>query len=122
MTTTARKKRSKYDRIERHGEELLAIFPEANPSDPVALCKRLRRLEVRAEKLALRCCENLSMDSPEFDREHAAIIRLVHAALGSNRPWLNMDPRGYSIKIALQDGEVLHRDMGGNGVIAPDLT
>jgi hypothetical protein len=88
MTTT------KHDaimaRIERHGRQLLAIFPNAEIIDPVLLCKRLRSIEASASRMAEAYC--------------------------------NGDPRGYALKIDLQVGEELHRDWGGYGIIAPDLS
>lgn len=42
--------------------------------------------------------------------------------LATDRVWFNGDPRGYALKVDLRDGETLHRDWGGYGIIAPDLS
>ena len=156
-------------RIQDHGARLLAIFPNATEKDPVKLCKKLRRLELIAEKAALDLC-----NIPDY-QERADVIfhdvrRKVSAVLGNvldcqpktgascacrrglqrdNCPncegtglvidfakiratkvfvpiVVNRDPRGYALKI---DESVmnalkldLQKDMGGDGVIAPDLS
>lgn len=159
-------------RVERHGRELLAIFPRATEKDPVKLCQKLRRWEKAGEVLGLRMCNGPQYSTPEAkEAEGARILKAVNDILGNvrdNAPKtgskcsckrgqerdncaacegsgmvidfkairsmprivpviLNRDPRGYALKI---DDEwmrahrdvVLHRDWGGYGIIAPDLT
>lgn len=118
MTTA---KQAMYDRIERHGRELLAIFPDATDRDPVSLCKKLRRIEASASKHAERRC-NEDVPESEHSRFVAMTENKLRNLLGSDRVWLNGDPRGYALKIDLNPGEALHRDWGGYGIIAPDLT
>ncbi len=57
-TTTAKKPRAvrQYEAIEAHGKNLLAIFQNATERDPVALCKRLRRLEAKASRITTDYC------------------------------------------------------------------
>jgi hypothetical protein len=119
------------ERIEKHGRDLLAIFPGATEQDPVKLCKKLRRLEGQAAAVALRMC-----NGPEFTREDEpdelldAILAKVDALLAFNAAgvpaFINRDPRGYALKIhdewMVSHSGVLHRDWGGYGIIAPDLT
>lgn len=81
------------DRIEAHGADLLRLFPNATERDPASLCKKLRRIE-------------------------RAVLKL----LNTDRVWINGDPRGYALKVDLRPGESLHRDLGGYGIIAPDLS
>lgn len=122
-------------RIEKHGQNLLAIFPNAHERDPVKLCKKLRRLEGKAQAIALRLC-----NGPEYpggydkvDNLTTAILAKVNAILGNSGPdsvpvFINRDPRGYALKI--EDSWVsknyetkpIHRDWGGYGIIAPDLS
>lgn len=70
--------------IVRHGRQLLAIFPRATEQDPVALCKKLRRLEAKGAALALRMC-----NGPDFRGEHEAedlgdaILAKVNTLLGN---------------------------------------
>jgi hypothetical protein len=44
-------KEAMYDNIQRHGEALLELFPEAVERRPIELCKSLRRLERKASDL-----------------------------------------------------------------------
>ena len=105
----------------RHGRQLLAIFPDSAQADPVKLCKRLRQHERSAKRAAVRYC-NGEIDMARADMEFEIVLDRVKALLGSDRVWINRDPRGYALKIDLRDGEELHRDWGGYGIIAPDLT
>lgn len=120
--------------IERHGRNLLAIFPEATEKDPVKLCKRLRALENRGYTLALRLC-----NGPEFPGEEdadkigdailAKVDALLRFGLAGVPVFLNRDPRGYALKI--QDNYMrtlqettnvrLETDWGGYGIIAPEI-
>ena len=43
-------------RIRKHGENLSIIFPERTVHDPIDLCKKLRRLEAKASRVALDLC------------------------------------------------------------------
>ena len=133
MTSTT-DRASMYERIESHGRNLLAIFPNATERDPVKLCKKLRRLERQGQELALRLC-----NGPDFDRESEPyeigerILTRVQVLLGYSTiqglgayvpVFLNRDPRGYSLKIESEAAADLniHRDWGGYGIIAPDLS
>jgi hypothetical protein len=110
-------------RIERHGLQLLAIFPNATQRDPVKLCKALRRNETIAHRHAEMACNGEYQSEESQDRAAQQIIRPVRALLGDTgeRVWINGDPRGYALKIDLRPGEELHRDWGNYGIIAPDL-
>ena len=116
--------------VRKHGERLQAIFPQTRTLDPVALCKKLRRLEREGAALGLRLCNGPQMKEGEDDAVEARIIARADALLGYRAAgvpvFLNRDPRGYALKIDekyMRDGEVLlHRDWGGYGIIAPDLT
>jgi hypothetical protein len=115
--------------VRKHGEQLLVIFPQATERDPLALCRKLRRIEAVAHKLAEDCCNWLSMESEEYEERHTKILNRLVDVLGSvSSPevFINLDPRGYALKI---DDEImragkfkLHTDWGGYGIIAPDLT
>ena len=138
-TTTARKPRAvrQYEAIEAHGKNLLAIFPNACERDPVALCKKLRRLEAKASRITTDYC-NGDFDAGEngekLDAALDAILAKVNAILGNNPEdllravpvFVNGDPRGYALKI---DDVWMHnkqprlcRDWGGYGILAPEIT
>jgi hypothetical protein len=115
------KKEAMHERIKMHGRHLIALFPNATEQDPANLCKLLRRHEVKTSRAALDYC-NGDIDHVEWERIADGARRAANALLGTNRVWVNGDPRGHALKIDLNDGETLHRDWGGNGIIAPDLT
>ena len=160
-TTTARPPRAvrQYEAIRAHGENLLAIFPNATERDPVSLCKRLRRLEAKASRITTDYC-NGDFDAGEngekLDAALDAILAKVNAILGNNEQYpvlnvpvfINRDPRGYALKIAdawmnqrreQWDRQIakkgkkaiaagywallrFHRDFGGYGILAPEIT
>ena len=87
-TTPARPPRAvrQYEAIRAHGENLLAIFPNAVERDPVALCKKLRRLESKASRITTDYC-NGDFDAGEngekLDAALDAIMAKVNALLGN---------------------------------------
>lgn len=89
--------------IRRHGEQLLALFPNATERDPVELCKKLRRLEAAAHRHAERMCSDADYHYEQHTQEPAdeKCLRAVRKLLGSDRPWINSDPRGYALKVDL---------------------
>ena len=107
-----------HQRIEKHGQQLLAIFPNCLQSDPVKLCKKLRRFETKLNKAAENLCNIPNFDIESVDNE---VMPKVAHLLGSDRVHFNRDPRGYALKIDLLDSENLATDWGGYGLIAPDL-
>jgi hypothetical protein len=112
-------------RVRKHGEQLLQIFPDAIERDPVKLCRKLRRLEAQGNRHSLSVCNDSHYCRDDYSHAETIadrIIDRVHTLLGSERPWLNQDPRGYALKVDLINGERLHTDWGGYGIIAPDLT
>ena len=136
------KKQRQYEQIKAHGENLLHLFPNATERDPIALCKKLRRLEAKASRITTDYC-NGDFDAGEngekLDAALSAILAKVNATLGNpgsvgirlgGRPnvpvFINRDPRGYALKI---DDVWIHNkqariysDWGGYGIIAPEIT
>lgn len=53
--------------IETHGKNLLRIFPNATEQDPLALCKKLRRIETVAHRNSEAFC-NGEIDSETYER------------------------------------------------------
>ena len=110
------------DDIRKHGEDLLKLFPNATEQDPVDLCRKLRRLETRAHRLAEMEC-NGEIEDQASENEEIRILCGIQRLLTDRdgRVWLNGDPRGYALKIDLKDGERLYIDWGGYGIIAPEI-
>lgn len=123
--------------VEKHGRHLLAIFPNATERDPVALCKKLRRVETVAHRYVTDQCNGLgpSMDSVEHDANIYAFHKRLNKILGTtygergqDEPpiHVNLDPRGYALKIdnawMRANDAKLYTDWGGYGIIAPNLT
>ena len=114
--------------VMKHGENLQAVF--GVEGDPVALCKALRRLEARGAALGLRLCNGPAITEAAADRITAAILDKADKLLGFREKgipvFLNRDPRGYALKIddawMRENAPRFHRDWGGYGIIAPDLT
>ncbi len=113
--------------IREHGRQLQAIFPAVADMDPVKLCKKLRRIEVKANSEAVRYC-NGEIDSDEWD----AVKDSISASLGFLKAdetgvpvFINGDPRGYALKIdnewVREHQAQIHRDWGGYGILAPEI-
>lgn len=118
--------------VRKHGEDLLTIFPDATERDPVNLCRKLRKLERKGAALGLRLCNgpDFGDEGERADAIEEKILTKVNALLNSPATvpvFLNRDPRGYALKIDeawMRDRRELrlHRDWGGYGIIAPDLS
>lgn len=134
MTT---KRDRMYYRIEQHGQNLLAIFPDASERDPVKLCKKLRKLETIAAEIGLQLCNGPELQLDEADKRVEAVLAKVNKLLGnagSVPVFVNLDPRGYALKIddewlTAQRADhrtaykaAIHRDWGGYGILAPNLS
>jgi hypothetical protein len=115
--------------VTRHGKNLLAIFPNAKDKDPVKLCKKLRRIERKARELTTALCngeEEAGKHEDYLEDVLDDIEKVLSVSSGVIPIFINRDPRGYALKI---DSDVvtaqkitIYRDMGGYGIIAPDLT
>jgi len=83
--------------IRTHGSQLCEIF--GLDEDPIKLCKRLRRIENKAHRLATQDC-NGEMEEGELDIWEEKILNGATKILGTRVPiFFNRDPRGYSLKI-----------------------
>ena len=127
------------ERMEAHGNDLRAIFPNATEADPVKLCRKLFRLEKQAQRASLCLCNtntlhwsepNQFTSQPSTDEEiekfFEDIFTKAHSILGDGPPiFVSRNPLGYALKIHsdhVKDRDLtIHRDMGGYGIIAPDL-
>lgn len=121
------KKAEMYERIKKHGENLNALFNTG--IEPVELCKKLRRIESKLDALSVRHC-NGNLDTEMWDLEKKKALKQIDKILGYKTKgipvFINSDPRGYAIKIKskyIRENNIsLHRDWGGYGIVAPDLT
>jgi hypothetical protein len=135
---TKKQKIDMYAKIERHGRDLLALFPNAKITDPVKLCKALRRLEVQAHKAAENWCNGIDC-GPDGNKQYNAGLLLMAKAsdiLGMSAApacglvfRFNGDARGYALKLTnggdYEDKPVqveIYKDWGGYGIIAPDFS
>ena len=131
------KKQHQTEQIKDHGENLLHLFPRATERDPIKLCKKLRRMEAKAQAIALRLCNGPEYPGgyDEVDALTGAILEKVNAILGNTGKnpvpvFVNRDPRGYALKISSewtfaycqQTGRRIYSDWGGYGIIAPEIT
>jgi len=128
--------------IETHAANLEAIFPNATRSG-AALCKALLRLERKANWAAACLLNTNTLHLQELNRftgydvEQATeeeqdaffdkILASVCKLLGPEARelvFINYDARGYTLKIKSEkaQGLKIHKDFGGYGIIAPDLT
>lgn len=129
--------------VTRHGETLLRAFPNAIEKNPVALCKKLRRIETAVAKPILDYTngENgVTQDALDHACNMAQIrcgnlLGLDKHGIAMDGLFVNRDPRGYALKIDsdsdwFKDWQgaqyaaklpALHTDMGGYGILAPDL-
>lgn len=128
------KKEQMYQRIKEHGEKLNIIFDTG--LEPIELCKKLRRAENKAHRLAEDYCNGLIDDDGLIDPQakiRKSIIKILNLPVDDLKcpddmwPIIhNLDPRGYALKI--KDSYVreycldIYRDFGGYGILAPDLS
>src|SRR5690554_4744499 len=115
------------NKIIKHGQSLLAIFPNATEQDPVKLCKKLRRIEGKASRVSEALCNGL-IQMEEFETEHVNHLCQLQKLLGVGPEFplfINSDPRGYALKIddeyVRANNLKIERDWGGYGILAPDL-
>jgi len=127
---TKQEKAEMYGKINRHGETLLKLFPDAKQQDPVKLCKSLRQYERKISAITLALC-NGDMEQEEADKDLDRLYIKVDMVLLSKPQervafFINRDPRGYALKIHSEDSRIqefdLYRDLGGYGILAPDFT
>ena len=87
----------------------------------------LKKLEKRGHKLAEDCCNFLSMESSSFKRREIRLLNDVKKAFSGVLPEgfkLNLDPRGYALKIDFEGNTNLlniETDFGGYGILCPEF-
>lgn len=114
----------------KHGENLGRIFPAVKGLDPVKLCRQLRKLEREASDNAVKLCNgDITQDAYEITGKklREKLEKLLRFQAAGVAVFLNGDPRGYALKIddawlKANGSPVIHTDMGGYGIIAPEFT
>lgn len=125
------KKERMYERIEKHGRDLIKLFNLPADTDPIALSKRLFKLENKAHRIAVDYCNGI-IQTEQAEKEEISIIKALGkivfpiGTIPAVPVFVNWDARGYALKVddAFMRGtdSNLHRDWGGYGIIAPDFT
>jgi|9_EtaG_2_1085328.scaffolds.fasta_scaffold06133_4 hypothetical protein len=125
------KKLEMYGRIKKHGEDIKKIFSMPADTDPIKLCKSLRRLETKAQRI--QETHGNGYYETAAREEAALIVKLKNLLMPAATPeeflkfgiFLNTDPRGYALKIpddiVKQNAWTIHKDWGEFGILAPDL-
>jgi hypothetical protein len=133
---TQTKKVTMYQQIEKHGNNLNAIFNTG--LEPVELCKKLFRLENKAHRLTTKLMnlEYLTDNDPrevaiqkELDFILTKVKNILFArsynVLREKAIFINYDARGYALKIRssyISENKLnIHTDGGGYGILAPDF-
>ena len=119
-------KKEMYRQIEKHGENLKVIFKLSNDIDPVKLSKQLFRLENKAHRLAEDDYNGLDV-SAEVEKVIKSVCKVLNLKnINDFKIFWNNDPRGYALKIddefVFKNKLEIHRDWGGNGILAPDFS
>lgn len=129
MNKTEERKEKLYKLIFTHGERVKKFFNMPASTDPIALCKRLRRLEVKAQQVQ----DIHAQGKYEISaiKEAGIMCKLKNILMPDSTPeeflskriFLNTDQRGYALKISdeVVKGHTFYRDWGDFGIIAPDL-
>lgn len=109
---------------QRHHAALAAMLaPHIRAKqDGLQTWRKLRRIERKAESLALQLCNGPELTEAEQDRILNEIRASVVKVFGKLPPgfFVNLDPRGYALK--LEPGSVpypLHEDWGRYQILAP---
>lgn len=126
--------------IKRHGRSILNAFPCSPNQDEVELCKKLRRIETATRRVMTDYC-NGTATMEDADKAAELAIKRIKQVLGCVQVdveergiFVNRDPRGCALKIgdewvrswndAMREAgrDQIMTDLGGYGLIAPDLT
>ena len=124
MTTSSKEKM--YQQIEKHGEDLKVIFNLSTDVDAIKLCKQLFRLENKAHRLAEDDYNGIDVNA-EVEKVFKSICKVLNLKnIKDFKIFWNNDPRGYALKIhdefVFKNKLQIHRDWGGNGILAPDFS
>jgi len=124
MATSSKEKM--YQQIEKHGEDLKVIFKLSTDVDSIKLCKQLFRLENKAHQLAEDDYNGIDVNA-EVEKVFKSVCKVLNLKNIKDIKifWTNA-PRGYALKIddefVFKNKLQIHRDWGGNGILAPDFS
>ena len=129
MNKTEARKQKLYELIVIHGERVKKFFNMPASTDPIKLCKQLRRLEVQAQRVQDIHASGRYEESARA--EARIIVKLKNLLQPDAAPedflkygiFLNTDQRGYALKLPEEvvKGHKFYKDWGMFGIIAPDL-
>jgi len=112
-------KAEQFKDIQRHGQNLLRLFPGGLVRDPIDLCKKLHRMEVKLHRMTTDYC-NGSASFEDVQKAAAPITKMIGALLPGCEVWVNCDARGYALKFESNDQQV-YKDWGQDAIIAPEF-
>jgi len=125
------KKQRMYERIERHGLDLIDLFELSSSTDPIKLCKKLRRIELEASRITAAYAngeiDGNTMEN-KLNRIEIKLVQILPTRFIGNKVtacwFINCDPRGYALKVpeTLAMEHHIYKDWGGYGIIAPDFS
>jgi len=119
------KKEKMYEEIENHGKVLIDYF--GLDEDPIKLCKKLRRLENKANRIMIDYCNgDINYDEVENFCLYWLKPRLIKifGEKGYKSIYVNQDPRGYTLKANETESKKIngYKDWGGYFILAPDFS
>jgi hypothetical protein len=119
------KRQTMQEKILKHGLTLQRHYGNGSGGGPVTLCKKLRRIERKLEKLFIDLCD-VGVDDDKLEKAHKNAEKRVKQLLPNldmASLYINQDPRGYALKIKTEYTPAdLHKDWGGYGILAPDYS
>ena len=82
---------------------------------------RLSRIENYCHRIALNLANDGHFEIPDdwSDKQIKKVIAIC-PKLGGQNLFINLDPRGYAMKV-IDPPLAMHRDFGGYGIVAPEF-
>jgi len=108
-------------RVVEHGEALIKFFRLPVNTNPVQLCRKLRKIERKGNFICTQYC-NGDINETEFDVKLSELKNKLAKIIPLEKVFFNTDPRGYFLKIKEEySKDFPYRDWGGYGIIAPGV-
>jgi hypothetical protein len=122
----AQLRKARFEReLQRHLDGLAGIvkITGSRINDMRKLSDRLRRIEYWAHRAAEQYC-NGEIDSDEMDAAREKYAAEVQGLFNGKLDgfFINNDPRGYALKVKGRYADLLQRDWGGYGILAPEIS